>query len=41
MKRLVIDSNIILLDAQNMLTLGKDRVIVLAETVIKEVDNLR
>lgn len=39
MKRLVIDSNIILLDAQNILTLGKDAIIVLAETVIKEVDN--
>jgi PhoH-like ATPase len=39
MKRLVIDSNILLLDSQNLLTLGKDSIVVLAETVIKEVDN--
>ena len=39
MKRLVLDSNIVLLDANNILTLGKDAVIVLPEIVLKEVDN--
>lgn len=39
MKRLVLDSNIVLLDANNILTLGKDAIIVLPETVLKEVDN--
>ena len=39
MKRLVLDSNILLLDAKNILTLGKDAVIVLPEIVLKEVDN--
>lgn len=39
MKRLVLDSNIVLLDATNILTLGKDAIIVLPEIVLKEVDN--
>lgn len=39
MKRVVLDSNILLLDANNILTLGADAIVVLAETVIKEVDN--
>lgn len=39
MKRLVLDSNIVLLDATNILTLGKDATIVLPEIVLKEVDN--
>lgn len=39
MNRLVLDSNIVLLDAKNILTLGKDAVIVLPEIVLKEVDN--
>ncbi len=39
MKRLVLDSNIVLLDANNILTLGKDSIIVLAETVVAECDN--
>ena len=39
MKRLVLDSNIVLLDAKNILTLGKGAIIVLPEIVLKEVDN--
>lgn len=39
MKRLVLDSNIVLLDATNILTLGKSAIIVLPEIVLKEVDN--
>ena len=39
MKRLVLDSNIVLLDATNILTLGKDAIVVLSEIVLKEVDN--
>lgn len=39
MKRLVLDSNIVLLDATNILTLGKDAIVVLPEIVLKEVDN--
>lgn len=39
MNRVVLDSNIVLLDANNILTLGKDNIIVLAETVIQECDN--
>ena len=39
MKRLVLDSNIVLLDANNILTLGGDAIVVLPETVLKEVDN--
>jgi len=39
MKRLVLDSNIVLLDAKNILTLGKSAIIVLPEVVLKEVDN--
>lgn len=39
MNRLVLDSNILLLDANNILNLGKDRIIVLPETVLEEVDN--
>lgn len=39
MKRLVLDSNIVLLDAKNILTLGKNATIVLAETVVAECDN--
>ena len=35
---LVIDTNIILLDATNILTLGKDYTIVLPETVLDEVE---
>ena len=36
---LVLDTNIILLDANNLLTLGKDNIIVLPETVLDETDN--
>ena len=36
---LCIDTNIILLDANNLLTLGKDNIIVLPETVLDETDN--
>lgn len=39
MKRLVLDTNIILLDANNLLTLGMDATIVLPETVLEEADN--
>jgi PhoH-like ATPase len=39
MKRVVLDSNIVLLDATNILTLGKDAIVVLPEIVLKEVDN--
>jgi len=36
---LVLDTNIILLDANNLLTLGKDYTIVLPETVVDEIDS--
>jgi PhoH-like ATPase len=38
MKHLVLDTNILLLDANNLLTLGQDAVIVLPETVLDELD---
>ena len=36
---LVLDTNILLLDANNLLTLGQDNIIVLPETVLDEIDN--
>jgi len=39
MPYLVLDTNIILLDANNLVTLGKDNIIVLPETVLDETDN--
>ena len=39
MNRLVIDSNIVLLDAKSVLTLGETSIIVLSEIVLQEVDN--
>lgn len=39
MNRVVLDSNIVLLDANNILTLGENRIIVLPETVLEECDN--
>jgi len=38
MEYLILDTNILLLDANNLLTLGKDYIIVLPETVIDELD---
>ena len=39
MPHLVLDTNILLLDANNLLTLGKDNIIVLPETVLDEIDS--
>ena len=39
MTKLSLDTNILLLDANNLLTLGKNNVIVLAETVLEEMDS--
>lgn len=39
MNKLSLDTNILLLDASNLLTLGKDNIIVLAETVLEEMDS--